>query len=494
MGPKRVSRGRGRKQAEVRPPHPSARHRRKVAVFMGVVALCALIVIIGIAVALRPTRSPQPEQNGPAVRPSSGPSTTTPAEPPFPPAALDSSLTPEQQDRALREEQLEAARRLAAAFPGDSNASFLLGMAYLEQGDAVEASTYLSKSLELQPNRADAYDHLGQIATLKGENERAIDMFRKALEMNPQMPAVHFRLAKALVFMGRLPEAIAELQRDMEIPPQNGESHALLGEVYAQLQDYTGAKASYEKAIQIQPKLSKPYYGLSVACARLGLQEESQQYQEKFKEIEAQDRQAGRHWRQVFDPLAVTRQSVSHTHTDIGRVYQSHGRVDVAEPLWQKAAILDPNNVECRFHLAVLYEQTQRPLDALKLYEQITRADAKNGAAYFLMGSLYLRLNRPDEAEKTFRKVVEVSPDRPEGYRALAQLYLQTNRNWAEAGKLAAQAVEVEPSAAHYFLLATACEKNKDRAGMLSALKRAIELDPGNAEYRRTYEKLAGTR
>jgi tetratricopeptide (TPR) repeat protein len=499
MARRKVPRGAGRKRTNVRLQSSPTRPSRKISILLGAVALCAVAVALGIAVRLQTTRSPLPlaEPTLPVATspvPASPPSTPTSVLPPFPTLSLDSALAPEEQDRALREEQLEAARRLAAAFPGDSNASFLLGMAYLEQGNAVEATAHLSKALELQPARADAYDHLGQIALLAGEYERASEMFRKALELDPKTPNAHFRLARALAFLGQSEEAIAEAQKDIESSPQAGESYALLGETYAQLQDYANAKIAYEKAVEVQPKLSKPYYGLSVVCARLGQQEQSQAYQQKFRDIEAQDRQAGRHWRQVFDPLAITRRSVAHTHVDVGRVYQSHGRADLAEPLWQKAALLDPNNVDCRFYLGALCEQKQKPLDALKLYEQITRAEPGNGAAYFLTGNLRMRLNQPDEAEKAFRKVVEVSPERPEGYRALAQLYLRLNRNPTEARALAARATEIEPVAANYSLLAAACEKNNDRAGALAAIKRAVELDPGNSEYQRAYQRLMGTR
>jgi tetratricopeptide (TPR) repeat protein len=312
--------------------------------------------------------------------------------------------------------------------------------------------------------------------------------------LDPRTPSAHFRLARALAFLGKSQEAIAEARKDIELAPQAGESYALLGETHTQLQDYANAKIAYEKAVEVQPGLSKPYYGLSVVCARLGRQEESRAYQQKFRDIEAQDRQAGRHWRQVFDPLAITRRSVAHTHADVGRVYQSHGRVDLAEPFWQKAALLDPNNVDCRFYLGALYEQKQKAQEALKLYEQITCAEPGNGVAYFLMGNLRVRLNQPDDAEKAFRKVIEVSPERAEGYRALAQVYLRFQRNPAEGKALATRAVEIEPAAVNYFLLAMACEGNNDGAGARAAIKRAVELDPGNGDYQRAYQRLMGAR
>ena len=215
-----------------------------------------------------------------------------------PPA--ESKLSPEEQDRNLRNEQLEIARHLLAVFPDDANASFLMGMAYLEQNNVVEAIYHIERSLDLQPNRADAYDHLGRIALVKGEYDKAVMLFRKALENDPRIHSTHFRIAKALVSLGKHKEAISELHKDIEIFPKATESFYLLGETYMQLKEYLKAKVSYEAAIGIKPKHLKAHYGLATVCARLRLKDEAKQYREKFKELEAEDRKAGRHWRQVL--------------------------------------------------------------------------------------------------------------------------------------------------------------------------------------------------
>ncbi|MHC4557233.1 MAG: tetratricopeptide repeat protein [Planctomycetota bacterium] len=409
-------------------------------------------------------------------------------EPPNLPVEV--KLTLEEQDRALRNEQIEVARRLLAAFPDDTNAAFLMGMAYFEQGNVVEAEEHLEKSLKLLPHRADAYDHLGRIALLKGEYKRAVTLFCKALKNDPNMPGIHFRIAKAHVFLGNPRKAISELQKDIEISPGFSESYCLLGETYSQLKEYQKAKENYEVAIQIRPDYTKAYYGLATVCARQGLKDKCREYQQKFKQFEAEDRRAGRHWRQVLDPLRVTRESVAHTHTDIGRVYHTHGYSDRAEQLWQKAATLDPNNVDCRFHLAALYLQKQRLSDALKLYEQLTQIEPESGISYFFIGKINTQRNRFDDAEKAYKKVIEVTPNRSDGYRALAQLYMQINRNSPEAKILASKAVELEQIAGNYFILAAACDKNGDLAGALSAIERAIELDPDNGQYQRVYRLI----
>jgi len=426
---------------------PRAKTTRKISFLLPGIIVCATIIAVVIAISLLGTArksqiSKQPPQtNAASVTPEKTGQAVPPAEP---------NLTAEQQDRALREEQLDVARGLLAAFPGDTNAAFLIGMAYFEQGNAVEAEKYLEKSLELQPLRADACDHLGRIALLKGQYDEALTLFRRTIEIDPGTPGIHFRIAKAHVFLGKLEDAVSELQKDIELFPDATQSYGLLGETYLQLKNYQQAKENFEAAIQIKPDYTKAYYGLAAACARLGLKNESREAQRKFKQFEAEDQKAGRHWRQVLEPLMVTRRSVAHTHTDIGRVYNEKGYPDKAKQLWQKAVVLDPNNIDCRFHLSALYLKNRKPLDALKLYEQITLIDPNNGVSYFFIGNISAQLSRFDDAEKAYKKVIEVAPKRSEGYHALARLYLQLNRNLSEAKKLAARAAELDPDNMQY--------------------------------------------
>ena len=483
MTKRRVSRRARKKKPGSHRAKPRITPARKIGVLLPGIIVCATIIAVVVTIWL--CKTVRTSQTGRQVTQTNEASVASQNnEPDNLPSGRN--LSAEEQDLALRKEQLEVASRLLADFSNDTNAAFLMGMAYFEQGNVVDAEEYLQKSLDFLPNRADACDHLGRIALLKGEYERALALFRRALENDPATPGIHFRIAKAHVFLGNFKEAVLELQKDIEIFPDAGESYFLLGETYQQLKEYQKAKENFEAVIRIRPDYTKGYYGLATVCARLGLKDESTESQQKFKQLDAEDRKAGRHWRQVLEPLMVTRRSVAHTHTDIGRVYHEHGYLDKAEQLWKKAATLDPNNVECRFHLSALYLQNRKFPDALKLYEQIAGIDPNNGVAYFFMGNINAPINRVDDAEKAYRKVLEVASKRSDGYRALAQLYLQNNRNLPEAKNLASKAVELEPAGLNYFVLAAACDKNGDRAGALSAIERAIELEPDNQQYRRT--------
>src|SRR5256885_17173701 len=62
-------------------------------------------------------------------------------------------------------------------------------------------------------------------------------------------------------------------------------------------------------------------YGLSQTLARLGEAAKSREYLEKSSALRKATDEQARRVRANFDSLAVTRQSVARTHTDVGRVY-----------------------------------------------------------------------------------------------------------------------------------------------------------------------------
>jgi hypothetical protein len=59
-----------------------------------------------------------------------------------------------------------------------------------------------------------------------------------------------------------------------------------------------------------------------------------------------------------------------------------------------------------------------------------------------------------------------------------------------ESVAMARKAAELAPTAANYWLLASACRKYGDVASALAALDLAIKIDPGNLQYRQAYDAI----
>lgn len=75
-----------------------------------------------------------------------------------------------------------------------------------------EARTTLDVSLQLEPDRWDAYLLQGRFAVLDGDLEVASGYFQKALELNPESDLAHYLLACILSKQGRLKEAREEFR------------------------------------------------------------------------------------------------------------------------------------------------------------------------------------------------------------------------------------------------------------------------------------------
>ena len=335
------------------------------------------------------------------------------------PSAAAKSLSPAEQERALRAEQLQAAEKLAALFPDKDDAIYLLGLVHEEQGDKETAIKHWQRSLDLDASRADANDSLGHAFLLRDEYEKAEAYFRKALALDPTLATANFRLANTFVHEGKMREAADILEKANSL---SAEGHRLLGEAYQHLKEYPKAKASYERAIAANTNLTEAYYGLSRVLAQLGEENKSQECWARFSELKTHSDQQKRQIRTEYDSLSITKRSVAVTHTDVGRVYILNNRPKEAVELWLKAAALDNSNTLCRLQLAIHYHQTEQYQQALRYYQEVASVDPSDALVHMNIGRVTLKLNQLPEAEAAFKKVVELAPERPEGHAALAQV------------------------------------------------------------------------
>lgn len=327
--------------------------------------------------------------------------------------------SPADQERALRAEQLQAAEKLAALFPDNDDAVYLLGLVHNEQGDSAGAMKHWERSLELDASRTDANDSLGYAFLLRDDYEKAEGYFRKALTLDPKLATANFRLANALVHQGKMREAVAILESANSL---SAEGHRLLGEAYQHLKEYPKAKASYESALTANTNLAEAYYGLSRVLAQSGEEDRSKECWTRFSALKSQTDQQARQIRTEYDSLAITKRSVAQTHTDVGRVYILNQRPKDAEQLWLQAAALDAGNTLCRLQLAIHYHQTEQHAEALRYYQEVARLDPGDALVHLNIGRVSLKLNQVPQAEAAFKKVVELAPNRPEGHAALAQV------------------------------------------------------------------------
>ncbi|MFH1924768.1 MAG: tetratricopeptide repeat protein [Planctomycetota bacterium] len=410
---------------------------------------------------------PQTEEGAPAE-----------ARVPPPPADLvpdPTSPLPERAE-ALIEEANRVVDRLVEAFPNSPDSLEMKARVQDWIGNSEEAVRCWEKCLDLNRDYAYAYGGIATIAAKKGEHEKAAEMAEKALRVDPAYFLARTVRAKALIDLARPEEAISLLEEYLRTDPRS-QGFVLLGQAYSQTGEHEKAKENYEAAIERYPEYTGAYHGLSRACARLGRQDAARQAMAKYRELRATEKPARQGTDMVKDDLEATYRSAAIFYTDIGRLYYSQREPREAERLWRRAAVLVPEDVGCRQALAWLCRGEGRTQETIELMEEMASIEPENPGYWIEIGRLWAEMVQLEPAEKALRKACAVAPQNAEGHAALARLYLTIGRNPAEALTLARTAVQLQPTAANYALLAAACERNDDHPGAVAAREQAAKLE-----------------
>jgi len=160
--------------------------------------------------------------------------------------------------------------------------------------------------------------------------------------------------------------AIAPLQKVLTDQPDFAYAHFQLGYVYTALKRSADARAEYERAIALDPKMAEAYLNLGLLLL------DKQEY-----------------------AAAVV-------------------------PL-RKAVDLLPALSRPRSFLATAQDRSGDHVGAAQTFETVLRLDPNDLTANQYLGDLYLRNNRPADAEVKFRRALEIRPDAPEALVGLAR-------------------------------------------------------------------------
>lgn len=391
---------------------------------------------------------------------------------------------------ALKQEAAGVVRSLLEQYPDTAESLDVVALFHLRLGMAENALRCWRRSVELDPHFATAHFAMGLLARDQGRLAASAGHFQKAAELDPEMPGVFVELADVLIKQSKLDEAQAVVEKSLKRDPRFLPGLYHLGQIYLQRKDYAKARKTLEAAIRYGPDFTNAYFGLATACAKLGDTQRAAQYMQRFKALGAGDEQAHRDLVKATRDFDDPRQSVAVVCTAAARVWLLHGEAERAEPLLLRACQLAPGYAESGDLLARLYERQGREEEALKTLTRFSVSSPTSIAIQVHLAALASKMGRFELAEQAYHKAIELSPGEVRAYAMLAGLYLQLGRNLPEAKRLAQKAVELDPAARNFFLLAIACRRTGDLRAALAALDRALALEPENQEFRRARDSL----
>jgi len=111
----------------------------------------------------------------------------------------------------------------------------------LELTSAEEARTAYERTIELDPDHADAHVNLGRLLHEEGAPAAAEQHYRRALDADPEHPTAAFNLGVALEDLGRLRDAREAYEHALALDPDNADAHYNLAGILERRGDKPGA-------------------------------------------------------------------------------------------------------------------------------------------------------------------------------------------------------------------------------------------------------------
>ncbi len=285
------------------------------------------------------------------------------------------------------------------------------------RGRLDEALGHYRKSLEINPNDADAVNSLGVILARLGRFDEAVACYRKSQQIQPRYAIAYYNLGDLLADRGRLNEAMAQFQRAIAINPDFGKAHRGLGDILLAGGQLDEATSEYRKALEIQPDDAEAHRNLGVALASHG----------QFDEAIAQFEQA---WKIKPGDLE--------TLGSLAKALAARGQFADAMKHYRVILKRQPDNAEAQKDLAWLRatcpEASLRDgAEAIELAQRAnTRCGGRRADVLDALAAAYAESGWFPEALATARKALDLATQQT--HRALADA-VQSRIALYEAGK-----------------------------------------------------------
>ncbi len=439
---------------------------------------------------------------------------------------------------------IEQHQEIVKQDPSDAESRLLLGRLYRLDRRNVDAEDAFKKVLELDPENELAMKELALVYTSLGDSNKAIEMltkvnsrnpslrtllelasayeqirdfenasdvYKRALEMRPGELDILKRYAQALLFSDQIEPARAVLEEITTKAPDDVEAYLRLSQIYRQQGNFDKARVANNRAKELAPDNLEILYNdvnlldaegktdeaiaqvrrmiadaekarytdserntQSVLIERLGLLERSvERYDEavaSFRKLAAVNPEsAGRALAQVVETYRMAK-DFQRAETEANAAYSRFPddrtlvvvRASLLADLGKgDEAINDMRNyLEGRedhqnlVTMAQIYEKAKRfpeMAKALDRAEELAESEDERQTVVFLRGAMFERQKDFEAAEAEFRKVLAKNPESASALNYLGYMLADRNIRLDEAYEMIKKAVDLDPGNAAYL-------------------------------------------
>jgi len=387
---------------------------------------------------------------------------------------------------AIRQEAKQLADELIHRFPSNPDALEIKARFLMLFGESEEAKNCWLAAINIDPNYAYALQGLGKVAMLNSDFERAIKYLKDSIPRQTNNADPVHDLSDAYMKLGKLDESIECLRVFADNNPQSTLTFLLLGQSYLAKERFEDAEVAFRTVLKISPGQPRAENGLATVLVRLGKRDEAKQLLASQK-VNRKANDKNRSPEEIFQDELKELSLRLHT---VAEFYSANGDQRKAEQVARRALVLNPDNLQPKAMLIVIFQKQDRLKEALDLVDQLCGAEKENPRWPYTRGALLSLMGNRVAARQAYEDVAKLAPTSPTGYESLARLAIGTREDLKSAIPNAKKVVEVRGSAADHELLAQAYAVNSDFSSAHESLSEAIRRDPANRDYIEAMKQL----
>jgi putative PEP-CTERM system TPR-repeat lipoprotein len=306
----------------------------------------------------------------------------------------------------------------------DPQVLMLIGQSYMQAKDFTKATESFEKASALAPKAAAIHTALGMSRLGQGESDRAVAELEKATDLDVKSPQAGVLLVMTHLRLKEYDKALAAVKALEKEQPDNPLLQNLKGGAYLGKEDITNARASFQKALTIQPT----YFPAVANLAQLDIQEKkpdaAKKRLESFLEKDKKNVQA---------------------ITALANLAVSMGQNDEAKVLLERASNENPEAVQPARLLVAHYLRMGEKQKGLDLAKKLQSTKPSSPDFLELLAQTQLANGDKSGALNSYGKLAAVMPESAPVQVRIASLYMSM-QNDAAASEALKKALRLDPN------------------------------------------------
>ncbi|GAQ83123.1 N-acetylglucosamine transferase [Klebsormidium nitens] len=311
------------------------------------------------------------------------------------------------------------------------------GLFYTEEGHLMEGIEAFRKALVLQPDFAEAKEHLAIVLTdlgtrfkLAGNAQEGIQRYYEAIEVNPRCAPAYYNLGVVYSEMGQYAHALSFYEKAAQLRPLYAEAHCNMGVIYKDRGDLLAAIACYERCLMVAPNFTIARNNLAIALTDLGT---------KVK-LDGNLQQGIAYYKRAL----VYNSHYADAMYNLGVAYGEMLNFDMAIVMYELALHFNPQCAEACNNLGVIYKDRDNLDRAVECYTMALRIKPSFSQSLNNLGVVYTVQGKMDAALTMIQAALAASPSYSEAYNNLGVLHRDAG-NIPAAIKAYEQCLSLDP-------------------------------------------------